>query len=57
MDSLIDAGMFRFTLPDELGGENASTTETIEVLEAISAIDASVGWNEKFPRTLYCCCP
>ena len=45
VDTLIDAGMFRFTLPTELGGENASTLETIEVLEAISAIDASVGWN------------
>lgn len=42
---LIDEGMFRFTLPTELGGENASALETIEVLEAISAIDASVGWN------------
>jgi alkylation response protein AidB-like acyl-CoA dehydrogenase len=44
-DVLIDEGLFRFTLPEELGGENASTLETIEVLEAISAIDASVGWN------------
>jgi alkylation response protein AidB-like acyl-CoA dehydrogenase len=43
--ALVDAGMFRFTLPEELGGENASVGETIEVLEAISAIDASVGWN------------
>ncbi len=42
---LIDEGMFRFTLPEELGGENATCLETIEVLEAISAIDASVGWN------------
>lgn len=45
VDTLIDEGFFRFTLPKELGGENASTLETIEVLEAISAIDASVGWN------------
>lgn len=45
VDVLIDAGMFRFTLPPELGGENASSIQTIEVLEAISAIDASVGWN------------
>ena len=42
---LIDEGIFRFTLPPELGGEDASSMETIEVLEAISAIDASVGWN------------
>ncbi len=45
IDELIDAGMFRFTLPRELGGENASVGQTIEVIEAISAIDASVGWN------------
>lgn len=45
VDAMIDEGLFRFTLPEELGGENASTTETIEVIEAISAIDASVGWN------------
>ncbi len=44
-NQLIDEGLFRFTLPLELGGENASALETIEVLEAISAIDASVGWN------------
>lgn len=45
VDTLIDEGFFRFTLPPELGGENATTLETIEVLEAMSAIDASVGWN------------
>jgi alkylation response protein AidB-like acyl-CoA dehydrogenase len=45
VDVLIDEGFFRFTLPPELGGEDATATETIEVLEAISAIDASVGWN------------
>ncbi len=45
VDILIDEGLFRFTLPPELGGEDASSVETIEVLEAISAIDASVGWN------------
>ncbi len=44
-DLLIDEGLFRFTLPPELGGEDASSIETIEVLEAISAIDASIGWN------------
>jgi len=45
IDELIDAGLFRFTIPSELGGENASVGQTIEVIEAISAIDASVGWN------------
>ena len=45
VDALVEAGLFRFTIPTELGGENASVLETIEVLEAISAIDGSVGWN------------
>ena len=45
IDALVDAGLFRFTIPRELGGEDASVGQTIEVLEAISAIDASVGWN------------
>ena len=45
VDALLDAGLFRFTIPRELGGEDASVGQTIEVLEAISAIDASVGWN------------
>jgi len=45
IDALIDAGLFRFTIPRELGGEDASVGQTIEVIEAISAIDASVGWN------------
>ncbi len=44
-DILINEGLYRFTLPTELGGENASVRETIEVLEAIAAIDGSVGWN------------
>ena len=45
IDALVDEGIFRFTLPPELGGEDASVRETIEVIEAVSAIDASVGWN------------
>ena len=44
-DLMIDEGLFRFTLPPELGGEDATAIETIEILEAISAIDASIGWN------------
>ena len=43
--SLVDAGFFRFTLPRELGGEDASVRETVEVLEAMAAIDGSVAWN------------
>ena len=44
-DLLIDEGLYRFTLPVELGGEDASAWETVEVIEAIAAIDGSVGWN------------
>jgi indole-3-acetate monooxygenase len=43
--TLVDAGFFRFTLPRELGGEDASVRETVEVLEGIAAIDGSVAWN------------
>jgi alkylation response protein AidB-like acyl-CoA dehydrogenase len=43
--TLVDAGFFRFTLPPELGGDNASSMDTIEILEAMAAIDASVAWN------------
>jgi indole-3-acetate monooxygenase len=43
--ALVDAGFFRFTLPRELGGEDASVRKTVEVLEAIAAIDGSVAWN------------
>ena len=45
VDALIGAGLFRFTVPREMGGEDASIRETIETLEAIAAIDGSVGWN------------
>lgn len=45
VDKLIDEGFFRFALPEELGGDNASSMETIEILEHMAAIDASVAWN------------
>ncbi len=45
VDKLVDEGFFRFTLPPELGGEDASSTDTIQILEALAAIDASVSWN------------
>ena len=45
IDAMVDQGLFRFTIPRELGGENASVWETIEVIEAVSAIDGSIGWN------------
>jgi len=45
VETLIDEGMFRFAMPTELGGENASAVETVIILEAMAAIDASVAWN------------
>lgn len=45
VETLIDEGFFRFTLPAELGGEDASACDTIEVLEALASIDASTSWN------------
>ncbi len=45
IDKLHEQGLFNFTLPENCGGEDASVRETIEVLEKISAIDGSVGWN------------
>lgn len=37
-------GLYRFALPLELGGENLCAREQIEVVEAASAIDGSIGW-------------
>jgi alkylation response protein AidB-like acyl-CoA dehydrogenase len=45
VDAMIDAGLFRAPIPRALGGEDLSSMETIEMLEAVGAIDASVGWN------------
>lgn len=45
VSTLVDDGFFRFALPEELGGDNASSMDTVEVLEAIASIDASVAWN------------
>lgn len=45
VEQLIDEGFFRFALPEEMGGENSSSMETIEILEHMAAIDASVAWN------------
>lgn len=45
VDKLVDEGFFRFALPSELGGDNASSMETIEVLEHLASVDASVSWN------------
>ena len=45
VEKLIDEGFFRFALPPEMGGDDASSMDTIAILEAMAAIDASVAWN------------
>ncbi len=39
-----EQGLYRFVLPRELGGEGLTAREQIEVVEAVSAIDGSMGW-------------
>jgi alkylation response protein AidB-like acyl-CoA dehydrogenase len=41
---MADQGLYRFVLPPELGGENLRARDQIEIVEAVSAIDGSVGW-------------
>lgn len=42
--ALADAGLFRLWLPVELGGAGLSPPDFLEVVEAASALDGSVGW-------------
>ena len=42
--ALAGAGVFRMLLPRAAGGEGASTTEAIAVIEELARLDASVGW-------------
>jgi alkylation response protein AidB-like acyl-CoA dehydrogenase len=37
-------GLYRHVLPQELGGEDVRARQQIEVVEAVAAIDGSVGW-------------
>ena len=41
---LAGQGFYRMAVPGELGGEDVSAREQIETIEAVSAIDGSVGW-------------
>ncbi len=41
---MADIGIYRYVLPPELGGEDLRAREQIEIIEACSAIDGSVGW-------------
>ena len=52
VEQLVEEGFFRFALPSALGGEEASSMDTIVVLEALAAIDASVAWNVRVDASL-----
>ena len=41
---IADQGLYRYALPLELGGEDLQAKEQIEIVEAVSAIDGSLGW-------------
>ena len=43
--ALYRAGLFHFTLPRDVGGFEAPLPDTLKILEAIAAIDASTAWN------------
>ena len=43
-DKLADAELFRLWLPETLGGPGLSPSEFLTVVEAVAAIDGSVGW-------------
>ena len=43
-EALADAGLYRIWLPRALGGPELSPEDFMAVVEAVSALDASVGW-------------
>jgi alkylation response protein AidB-like acyl-CoA dehydrogenase len=44
-DALHQAGMFRIFLPRSMGGGGLTIPDSLHLIEEISRIDASVGWN------------
>ncbi len=44
VDALYDSGLLRLKLPRVLGGAEADLVTQLDVLEAVSEIDASAGW-------------
>ncbi len=44
VDSLRDAGVFRMNMPAAWGGPEMTSMQQVEVIEALSRADASVGW-------------
>jgi alkylation response protein AidB-like acyl-CoA dehydrogenase len=44
VDALHDAGLMRMYVPERYGGAGLTPMETLPIVEAVSRIDASVGW-------------
>jgi indole-3-acetate monooxygenase len=44
VEALTDAGLFRLWIPRALGGEEVDAITFVEVVEAVSRIDAAIGW-------------
>jgi len=42
--ALAEAGLFRLWLPSAMGGPELSPAEFMQVVEAASAMDGSIGW-------------
>lgn len=45
VEAFHDAGLFRLLIPREFGGEGIQEHEVLPMVEAVSRIDASAGWN------------
>ena len=44
-EAMADAGLFRLWLPEALGGPQLGVPEFLEIVERVSGLDGSVGWN------------
>ena len=44
VEVLVAAGVYKLFVPTALGGRAASTREAVELIEALSRVDGSIGW-------------
>ena len=51
VDTMADAGLFRMLIPHTLGGLEVDVTTLIRVIEAVAALDGSVGWSTMIGAT------
>lgn len=45
VDAMVSAGLFQLWVPSDLGGAEVDLRTVIEVVEEVSRVDGSVGWN------------